>query len=1001
MQFDVWLEPADETGPELVFDEWRRTVRVDLFARGSTEWRLEVRSLAAGRFDFIVPVAAWYRVKANYGPTMVRAKVWKIGDAEPAGSSSATSSTCSATTSMYTPLLLAGGIEGVLDDIEVDVKVDNFKLWKSGADVTAYTRSLFLLNAIFRTTVDASFTLDAIIRRTEAATFALDAAIATLFTQDTFTRTVALNFSTLGTNDDGAITWNELPSTTLTDPGDEALSVDGSVGQIKALGFSFNHRLNGIPALRHGIVQFDWQYHEDTVFGELALIPLAIGDGDAARSDIASVQRVTGGLEVFNYWGDSHELLGLVDGDWVRVQVHTHEIAGTPTVIKVWKVGDPEPHGTNSQSYNQNQIGGGGSFPYNAIITMGAGTTADTRVDNFKWWTSDGAVWQKFLTLNAIKRREVSATFALDATIMPTFTLDAITRREQSASFALEAFIAGEGVAAFAFNAIVRREQTASFSLDAAIATLVWNDTFTRTVPLGLGTNDGKAYAFLGGSAERVEVDGSEARIHQHPDGTYANYSVPPGVFHGTLQFDFLVPSDTDEAATDYWLLRDFYYQFLVLNSTDVGEWRAYSPATSSDLFIQFGVEPSTWYTIKLNFNIEVTTNGYLKVWKRGDPEPDWMVTAVLDYPTVDAPNPFLSWFFQAPFIAPFTEDSALDNFKIWSSEPVGHWNLGFALDAIVKSEQSASFALDAILRREQSVTFTLDAIALRTYTFGATLDAILLRADTRTFALDAVLLRTATATFTLDAVILRTQSATFTLDAVIKTTVTQGAALDAVLFKTSSATFTLDAVLMPSFTLDAIVRREQTATFTLDAWIPGNTTFGVTFDAVLRTQVSASFTLDSFFLRTETRTFSTDAIAKRTATATLALDSVIRRTESASFVLDAVQLKTTAAGATVDAVLFATRTAGSTLDAVLLSPAQAQFSLDAIQREIFTAGFGLDAQVGLHFKLDAFLAQPPPTVFTPISATLAADFISGRPVADTISGQVTADTIEAELEIS
>jgi hypothetical protein len=188
VQFDVWLDP-DAESPYFVS---YMGVDIELLARGSGEFRLAVGSGVAGRFDFIPPGAAWYTVKANYGPQVAVnfyiGKVWLRGDPEPGWMTGPAApypnvSAPNLTTSgePKVSLGLAGSDSG---GIVVNAKIDNLKIWSS---VAGLVNRYLAVDAIFRREVSGSFTFDAILRREVSATFTLDASFVAT-TTGSFTR---------------------------------------------------------------------------------------------------------------------------------------------------------------------------------------------------------------------------------------------------------------------------------------------------------------------------------------------------------------------------------------------------------------------------------------------------------------------------------------------------------------------------------------------------------------------------------------------------------------------------------------------------------------------------------------------------------------------------------------------------------------------------------------------------------------------------------------------
>ena len=274
------------------------------------------------------------------------------------------------------------------------------------------TSASFTADAVLKKTIAASYTADAVLRKTQSATFTLDAAIATLIGEDTFTRTVAPNLIGWGrSTPTGAFEWVSVVNTRFG-----ALdSVDGSVAHVSGAGSSSFNQLTGYPILRSGIFQIDFQYQDAFGFGNLWFIRLGFAEGSDINGWILACQRGENpdDLEVEDTFGNFDTVGGLVDGDWVTVQVHGHRTSGTPTVLKIWKRTDPEPAGTNSQADSRN-IGATPRF----LVPNDQG--GELLFDNAKWWSSESWSFYPFITADAIKQKTQSASFTVDAVIRRT-----------------------------------------------------------------------------------------------------------------------------------------------------------------------------------------------------------------------------------------------------------------------------------------------------------------------------------------------------------------------------------------------------------------------------------------------------------------------------------------------------------------------------------------------------------------------------------------------------
>jgi len=205
-------------------------------------------------------------------------------------------------------------------------------------------------------------------------------------------------------------------------------------------------------------------------------------------------------------------------------------------------------------------------------------------------------------------------------------------------------------------------------------------------------------------------------------------------------------------------------------------------------------------------------------------------------------------------------------------------------------------------------------------------------------FGIDAIVLTAPQGTTTLDAVIKKTQSASFGIDAVIfssgPSVVEDDFGLDAVLLKTQGATFSLDAVL----------RRTYAADFGSDAIIRATATGGFDLQAVLLSPQSDDFGLDAFLLKVVQSTFGADAVVKKTTESSFGINAIQKATFEGDADLDAVIRRTTTASFGADSVIFKTIESAFGLNAIQKDTLEGSFSLAAIQRKTFTADFGIDA---------------------------------------------------------
>lgn len=160
---------------------------------------------------------------------------------------------------------------------------------------------------------------------------------------------------------------------------------------------------------------------------------------------------------------------------------------------------------------------------------------------------------------------------------------------------------------------------------------------------------------------------------------------------------------------------------------------------------------------------------------------------------------------------------------------------------------------------------------------------------------------------FTIDAVLRREQVGSFTVDAVLRAAQTGAFTVDAV----------INAVVLV-FTIDAVLRREQSATLTADAVLRAERIGSFTADAWLRPV--GSFTVDAVLRRTRSFTFTANAIKRKTSTKTFTANAVLRRSQAASF--------------TADAYIIFQRVFGSfTADSIVKAPRGGSFALRAFIR--------------------------------------------------------------------
>ena len=290
-------------------------------------------------------------------------------------------------------------------------------------------------------------------------------------------------------------------------------------------------------------------------------------------------------------------------------------------------------------------------------------------------------------TANAVVFRTISPSFSANAVIMPVFRADAVILRTQIGSIASDAnitsAIAGSFTAdaviqptpsiSFTADAILQRAIAGSFTADAVIfrpgqpsvadqMEIAFEDHFERVDVSSWGA----LYPDFGVSSG-LSIDGSAGHVASSLDVVS-----PYGPINGTVEFDFYVPADTSDAQGIYRIETGdvihglhYYASWISVQGGPGGVWSLQSETTSEP----FTPVASTWCTAKLLFyprlGLEQT-----KVWRRGDPEPDWMGVGPAPSPVVAGQvSPAFTSHLQIAAFA--SEDAQFTNFVIRSFRTV------------------------------------------------------------------------------------------------------------------------------------------------------------------------------------------------------------------------------------------------------------------------------------------------------------------------------------------
>lgn len=142
------------------------------------------------------------------------------------------------------------------------------------------------------------------------------------------------------------------------------------------------------------------------------------------------------------------------------------------------------------------------------------------------------------------------------------------------------------------------------------------------------------------------------------------------------------------------------------------------------------------------------------------------------------------------------------------------------------------------------------------------------------------------------DRAVFDTGSVTFTLDALVRVNQSGTVTLNAIVKKAGASSLTVDAIIRRvgsgSFTADAIVKRTQSGSFTIDGWIPGGTASQFTLDAWVRKQRSSSATADALVKRIVASSVSVDALVKKNRAASYTANGYVRLVRTGSITANA-----------------------------------------------------------------------------------------------------------------
>jgi hypothetical protein len=586
--------------------------------------------------------------------------------------------------------------------------------YANGSFVLAY------FNIFDTTRIRASFSLlaDAVLKREQTGSFTANAIIlrtmAAPVVVDTFTRGNQSNF---GTAEIGGTWTNDTRSSILSNKGRFTLTASTSA----------NPQLPGIygdldaKAMLRASNVTDWdaeirmRYH--------------VGDDEWIRAGRSSggnlfIQQKDGGSTT-TIAGPSAITFSANTDYWFRFQAE-----GSAVRAKFWEDGTAEP-GSWTISGTTTVLAAG------LLVLDGFAATAV----NLDW--DNLYAGPNIFTADAVIAPAVSYSFTADAVLLKTqsssFTANAVLKKTQSATFTANAVIKSTISGSLTANAVLKKTQSATFTADALIVREVLLDTFTRSVGSGLGTaDDGTRYQqrthpSVFGS---VSVDGSAAVTSGSTIRDFIGYRAPQV---GLVQLDFFVPADDADTGLSYELhivspevaFFDQWLDIFPRPASGAHIWRV----QTSNQFQNFTVEPSTWYRAKAWLGAP-TIERY-KIWKVGDPEPDWIESTSGSGLGTSQFTPSI-WLYGSA-----ANPAGLDNIHIWDAGGTTTTFGEVLADAVFFKTQSSSFTANAVLKATVSGSITANAVLKKEQTGSLTANAVIKKTQAASFAADAVIKRT------------------------------------------------------------------------------------------------------------------------------------------------------------------------------------------------------------------------------------------------------------------
>jgi hypothetical protein len=260
-----------------------------------------------------------------------------------------------------------------------------------------------------------------------------------------------------------------------------------------------------------------------------------------------------------------------------------------------------------------------------------------------------------------------------------------------------------------------------AFIVIPAPTTLIFEDTFTRVVPAGMGGNWELSRTSTGAFSS---VDGFTATFTPYSESPFASIFVGyPMPSTGVLTMDVLWPNTLNGGAFDIDIItrESFNSQLIVggLGNKQIG--------SASDRVPIFP-EDNQWYSLRFEWN-----NNYNRTWfwKRSDPEPsEWLVTG--------------SALLVSPQLAELTvvNDIRIDNVRIYTDDGIWWSHHGFNANAIKLRQFGLKDTFDGTHDTGQWVGmlfFVCDAA----FAYGFKADAYILKTGGRvsaSFSADALI---------------------------------------------------------------------------------------------------------------------------------------------------------------------------------------------------------------------------------------------------------------------